>query len=231
MSSLPANLPSYELKRRLIASSDVENLFHLQVVHKEGLPELADSEFEKGKAKPSFFFPEAKELEIEIGCGKGNFSAEYGEKNPHKRILGIDHEASIAFYAANRILKKKLSNVKIIYGDAFYLFRDFLPENSVSAFHMYFPDPWPKKRHHKRRLFKGDFLKEVRRVAKPGAHFYWGTDFKGYHEEALEIGSQFDWFQILEKEAAPTQGICTNFEKKYLKEGRPIYRSLFQVQK
>ena len=98
---------------------------------------------------------------------------------------------------------------------------------------MYFPDPWPKERHHKNRLLREEFLVEVARVLKPGKRlFYWGTDHKEYNEVALEVFDNFKSAKILERNTAlPTEGIMTNFEKKYRLEGRPIYRSIIEFDK
>ncbi len=230
--SLPQQLKSYEFERRLIPSTDMDRLIHLKVICDHlGTPLLAPDE----KQVPldlNDFMGSPDPLEIEIGCGKGNFMQEYCEKFPNKPFLGIDQEGAIAFFAAQRMAKRKqLQNYRVIFGDAYYFFRDFLPENSVAAFHMYFPDPWPKKRHRKRRLLNKPFLEEIHRIATPDAKFYWGTDFQNYHEESMEIFNETPWLQIEIENAGPTEGIETNFEKKYRIEGRPIYRTQLKIVK
>jgi tRNA (guanine-N7-)-methyltransferase len=127
----------------------------------------------------------------------------------------------------------ELANATMLRGDVFYFLRDCVKDNTVDAFHMYFPDPWPKERHHKNRLLRPDFLVEVARVLKPGKRiFYWGTDHKEYNEVALEVFDNFKGCKILERNTAePTEGIMTGFEKKYRKEGRPIYRSVVEFEK
>lgn len=170
-------------------------------------------------------------LEIEIGSGKGSFIVDYAEKNTDVFLVGLEQVPSIATYAAERIAKRiALKKVSIIHGEAHLFLSEFLPPHCVSAFHMYFPDPWPKKRHAKRRTLNPEFLKTIQQLAKKDALFYWGTDFKAYHDDATEHFKNAGFVCIAEN-AEPTAGIMTNFEKKYRIEGRPIYRSVYRVGK
>lgn len=121
-----------------------------------------------------------------------------------------------AHYAASREMRNGVGeNTAMLRGDVFYFLRDRVRDNTVDAFHMYFPDPWPKERHHKNRLLRDEFLVEVARVLKPGKRlFYWGTDHREYNEIALETFDRFPTAKILVRnEAPPTEGIMTNFEK------------------
>ena len=113
-------------------------------------------------------------------------------------------------------------------GDLLIFLRDYVKENSIEAFHMYFPDPWPKKKQRKKRLLKAELLFEMSRCAKQGAKFYWGTDFGEYNQEALELLNSHPNYHCLDRSATPTYGIQTNFEKKFIEEGRPIYRSVWE---
>lgn len=232
--SLPQGLVSYEFKRTLSPSRDVASLWHLKVEREaDGLPILEPS----GKAPftpidvPALF-GKAGPFEIEIGCGKGNFLVEYCEKHPEKAVLGIEKEPEIAFLAAHRLAKRPhLPHARVLLGDAFHFFRDWLDEGCVSVFHMYFPDPWPKKRHHKNRLMGPEFMAQVRRVALPGAPFHWGTDHEEYNAEARGLFAATDWLEMVNPDAEPTEGIMTNFEKKYRKQGKPIYRCVLRIRK
>jgi len=172
-------------------------------------------------------------VEIEIGSGKGGFMVDYGKKYPERCLLGSEWDATWAYYAAERLQKHQLNSLRMLRADVFYFLRDRVPANSVDAFHMYFPDPWPKKRQQKNRLLRPEFLSEVARVLKPGARpFYWGTDHAEYNEVALEIFANTPGAHIMQKNSAePTEGIMTNFEKKYRLEGRPIYRSVIEFRK
>jgi tRNA (guanine-N7-)-methyltransferase len=232
--SLPAGLDSYEFKRTLTPSQDMPKLWHLQVQREaDGLPIL-----EPG-GKPPFtpaplpvLFGKEGPVEIEIGCGKGNFLVEYAEKHPDRAILGVEKEPQIAFQAAGRLAKRPhLPHARVLLGDCFHFFRDWMADGSVSVFHMYFPDPWPKKRHHKNRLMGPDFMDQVRRLAVPDAPFHWGTDHADYNAEAQELFRTTEWLEMVDPEAEPTEGIMTNFEKKYRKQGKPIYRCVLRIRK
>ena len=173
-------------------------------------------------------------IEIEVGSGKGGFLVEYAKRHPDYFIMGSDWDLTWAHYAADREIRNNVcENSAMLRGDVFYFLRDRVKNNTVDAFHMYFPDPWPKEKHHKNRLLREDFLVEVARVLKPGKRiFYWGTDHKEYNEIALEVFDHFKDAKILERDTAlPTEGIMTNFEKKYRQEGRPIYRSIIEFEK
>lgn len=229
---LPSGLSRYEFRRSLVASSDLDRYFHLQVEKDErGVPRLLP------EGMPSYrpldlqaFFGAAPPFEIEIGCGKGGFMVDYCEKHPDIPFLGVEWEAEIAFLAASRIAKRPhLPHARVLLGDAFFLFRDFLPEGCVSAFHMYFPDPWPKKRQRKNRLARLEFLHQVKRVARAGALFHWATDHAEYDGETRDLFASLPWLTLERDEAEPTEGIMTNFERKYRLEGRPIYRRIYRI--
>jgi tRNA (guanine-N7-)-methyltransferase len=173
-------------------------------------------------------------IEVEIGSGKGTFMIEYAQKHPDYFIMGSEWDYTWAAFAHTRMESRKvLNNAAMLRGDVFYFLRDAVKDNTVDAFHMYFPDPWPKERHHKNRLLRPDFLTEVARVLKPGKRlFYWGTDHKEYNEIALETFDAFPGCTVVERNTAePTEGISTGFERKYRKEGRPIYRSVIVFEK
>jgi tRNA (guanine-N7-)-methyltransferase len=233
--SLPVGLPSYEFLRSLEPSTDLPGYYHLRLrkqadgrlplLAPEGVPVFTPISMEA-------FFGKPGPVEIEIGCGKGGFLVEYCEKHPERPFLGLEWEAEIAYLTAGRVAKRPhLPHARVLLGDAFYFFRDFLPAASVQAFHMYFPDPWPKKKHHKNRLMAHPFMEQVLRVALPDAHFYWGTDHADYNAEAQALFASLPWLEMLEPDAEPTEGIMTNFEKKYRKQGKPIYRCVMRVRK
>jgi tRNA (guanine-N7-)-methyltransferase len=230
---LPSGLPSYDFKRELVPSRDLPNYHHLHVLKDaQGLPALA----RPGDPKPAplnlrEFFGSDASIEIEIGCGKGTFLVGYCEKHPELPFVALEWEAEFAFYAAERLSRRPdLRHARVVLGDAAPFMRDFLPERCAQAFHVYFPDPWPKKRHHKHRTMRPDFLELMRRVAIPGARFYFGTDHAEYNEAARELFAATPWLKMLDADAAPTEGIQTNFEIKYRAAGKPIYRCVMGIE-
>jgi len=170
---------------------------------------------------------------LEIGSGKGAFLCQYAENFPDACILGAEWDAYCASFTAKKLAGLGVKNAAVMRGDLFYFLRDLVPAGSIDEIHMYFPDPWPKRRQRKNRLvLRESFLEQVRRVLKPGNRFfYWATDHEEYNTLALQAFEKFPHSKILEKNTAqPTYGIETGFEKKYKKEGRKIYRSVIEIE-
>jgi len=169
---------------------------------------------------------------LEIGCGKGAFLSQYAQQFPKNHILGAEWDLSCANCTVKKLQKLELKNATVMRGDLFYFLRDLMPENSVDEIHTYFPDPWPKRRHQKKRLIlREGFLEQICRVLKPGQrNFYWATDHEEYNALVLGTFRRFPQTKILEENTAPpTYGIETGFEKKYKKDGRKIYRSVIEL--
>ena len=122
---------------------------------------------------------------IEIGFGSGSAAAEIAEKNPGINYLGIEVYRSGIGRLLWEIEKRRLENVRIIEGDAVEILGGILPLAGAAGFHIFFPDPWPKKRHHKRRLITRPFTDSLRECLKPGGYIYMVTDWEDYAGWAL----------------------------------------------
>jgi len=103
-------------------------------------------------------FSNSHPVEIEIGCGRGMFIIKSALENPEINFLGIEKSARFFRMFKERVVKSGAHNIRIMRTEAAYLMKKFVPANSVKAVHVYFPDPWPKKRHRKRRLVNGSFF-------------------------------------------------------------------------
>ncbi len=167
-------------------------------------------------------------VHIEIGTGKGTFLLNQARAQPDNNFLGIEWARKYYRFAVDRIGRWGLTNVRIIRTDAATFLADFIPDNSVECFHIYFPDPWPKKRHHKRRFICPANLEHLLRCLKTGGQLKIATDHADYFEVIKKLMSSED--NRLEKiQFLPTAGaeasewVGTNFERKYLKDQRPIY--------
>jgi tRNA (guanine-N7-)-methyltransferase len=167
-------------------------------------------------------------LHIEIGSGKGTFLLNQAGTLPDDNFLGIEWARKYYRYTVDRIGRWGLTNVRIIRTDAAVFIRDFVPDSCVDCFHIYFPDPWPKKRHHKRRFVCMDNLEHLVRCLKTGGQLRIATDHADYFEQIKTVLAARD--DILEKiDFAPAAGadtgewVGTNFERKYLKDKRPVY--------
>lgn len=176
-------------------------------------------------------FGNANPVEIEVGFGKGLFLLNAGKSRPDINFFGVEIVRKCQLWTATRVALDKLSNVKLACGDARPLLRDRIPENSVQAMHVYFPDPWWKKRHFKRRLFTDEFAAIVGKVLRPGGCFHIVTDVEEYFGVMMEIMQALPIFEptLAPKatEAKNDLDYLTNFERKFRKEGRPIYRTAF----
>ena len=161
--------------------------------------------------------------EVEIGFGKGRYLLARAAADPERRFLGIEVAAKYFRLAERRAVRRGLSNVLLAQGEALFMLCAVLPAGFARRVHVYFPDPWPKGRHHKRRLFDQDTVDLVLRLLAPGGVLSFATDFLEYGEEVSALlGSHPD----LEVEALPTwpEGPRTNYEIKYEAEGREIVR-------
>ena len=172
-------------------------------------------------------FGNERPVELEIGTGKGAFLINTARMNPETNYLGIEWANKIYKYVADRACRWKLRNVRMLRCDA----RDFMithvPSESLQCLHVYFPDPWPKKRHHKRRLFNSQFVAAAVETLVAGGQIHAVTDVKEYFEviEPLLTGcSKLQVGDFAPRETADLgEWVGTNFERKYLAEGRTIY--------
>lgn len=182
---------------------------------------------------PQAWFDSPGPLELEIGCGKGGFLLSRALANPDIRLLGIEWANKYFKYCADRMARRNLTNVRVMRTDAQLFVQSNLPTASVTALHVYHPDPWPKKRHHKRRLFQPAFVEAVTRVLIPGGTWMVQSDHQEYFGEIRELLDAcralrtIPWDEADPPKDAQWKG--TNFEIKYAREGRPIYRVAYQL--
>jgi tRNA (guanine-N7-)-methyltransferase len=123
---------------------------------------------------------------LEIGFGMGKATVEIAGANPDKNYLGVEVHRPGVGKVLWEIEKRSLSNIRIIEYDAVPVAQKMIPEGSLDAIHIFFPDPWPKKRHHKRRLIQRPFTETLASCLKPGGYLYMVTDWEDYAEYALE---------------------------------------------
>jgi len=206
----------------------------IELISGEGVPdcEIKLSQWE-GLFDWKAVFGNPHPLEIEIGCGRGMFIINSARQNPDVNYLGIELSARFFHLLKERVKKSAVQNIRIIKGEAGFILKNFVPENSVAAVHIYFPDPWPKKRHWKRRLVNSGFVETVRCALVPGGQLFMATDFQDYFAEMLQAADACGGFeQVLRQEIAPNQAVpdqaATSYERKYLIQGRMIYRATYR---
>lgn len=177
-------------------------------------------------------FHNSNPIEIEVGCGKGLFIITAGQACPNVNFFGIEIVRKYQLYTATRVAIRKLANVRMACADAKPLLRDRVPAASVQAIHVYYPDPWWKKRHHKRRLFTPDFVESCARALKPGGLLHLATDVEEYFAVMMELCRQRPDLRKLPPPQLPAgrhdMDYLTNFERKARKKGQPVFRAMFE---
>ena len=181
---------------------------------------------------PFDLFVRPAELEIEVGSGKGLFLASAASPLPERDFVGIEIARKYARFAAARLARCGLTNAKIIHGDALALFTQYLPTGRVAAVHVYFPDPWWKLRHRKRRIMNDVFLRAVQRVLKPRGELHFWSDVEEYFQTTLEkirVCTQLDGPRHVEEVPAEHDlDYQTHFERRMRLHALPVYRSCFR---
>lgn len=185
--------------------------------------------FEDGRVDPrSWFDHPARRLEIEIGSGKGTFLVQQAEARPLTNYLGIEWAGEFYRYAADRLRRRGLTNVRMLHGEAGSFLRCWCAEAVAAVIHLYFSDPWPKSRHHKRRVVQDRSLIDMHRVLAPGGELRLVTDHEAlwawYEAHAARHAAIFERRDFA---AAPTtepgELVGSNYERKFAVEGRALH--------
>ncbi|HAK47357.1 MAG TPA: tRNA (guanosine(46)-N7)-methyltransferase TrmB [Spirochaeta sp.] len=169
------------------------------------------------------------DLFIEIGFGMGTATSEIAENKPELNFLGIEvHKPGVGRLLAD-IEERKLKNLRIINHDAVEVLENMIPDSSIAGFHIFFPDPWPKKKHYKRRLINDDFTALLVKKLRPGGYIYATTDWENYAEQMLEVLSRNNRLKNdFERWADPTVWRAqTAFERKGLDKDHVIRELYF----
>jgi tRNA (guanine-N7-)-methyltransferase len=171
-------------------------------------------------------------VEIEVGCGKGRFIINSAVAYPDINYIGIERSLPYFRFMKERSAKRDLTNIRVLQDDAGYFIEKFVRDHSISAYHIYFPDPWPKKRHRKRRIFQQPFLDHLIRTLISDGTIDIATDFAEYFEEMVDLLDASNRLQKLDNIPDRVTNLGedrTNFEAKYVAEGRPIYRAGYKM--
>lgn len=176
-------------------------------------------------------FARTAPLEVEVGSGKGLFLHSAATANPDHNFLGIEIANKYARFAAARLAKHKLTNAVMVSGDAQRVFIELLPDNSLAAVHVYFPDPWWKKRHHKRRIMNERFITQITRTLAPGGSLHFWTDVAERFAETIDLIRAHSRLigPLAVAERAPQHDLDyrTHFERRMRLAEKPIYRAEF----
>ncbi len=169
-----------------------------------------------------------KPLEIEIGSGKGTFLVQQASLTPEVNYIGIEWAKAYWKYAADRARRHNLTNVKLVRTEGAGFIRSFVAPLSLRQVHIYFPDPWPKARHNRRRIVQEPFLRTLVEKLQPQGCIRLATDHSEYFAWMEEHAARAD--DVLERldyqspeSAGEGELVGSNFERKYRREGRPFH--------
>ena len=167
---------------------------------------------------------------LEIGCGMGETTAAIAQAHPHHNYLGIEVHSPGVGSLLKLIEEKQLANLRITQHDAVDVVEQMIRPDSLAGIHIFFPDPWPKKRHHKRRLIQPRFVQLLASRLVPGGCIHLATDWQDYAEQMLDV---LENAPFLENTAAgfaqrPDYRPPTKFEQRGVKLGHQVWDLLFQ---
>ena len=164
-------------------------------------------------------------LEIDLGCGDGAFLAALAQENPTRNFLGIERLLGRVRSVCRKIARLDLRNARILRVESNYAVTHLLPAGSVTTFHLLFPDPWPKRRHHRRRAFTPEFVSSIHRALIAGGLFHVATDHADYFHQIERVIATTDLFLISREQYHFPP---TSFEQKYVARGLSIHRLLLR---
>ncbi len=186
--------------------------------------------FEQGALDLRSWFPgrESLPLELEVGSGKGTFLVQQATQMVNVNYIGIEYARAYWKSAADRCRRHNLPNVKLLHTEAGLFIRNYCPDACFAQVHVYFPDPWPKARHNKRRFIQASTLTQLHRVLAPTGLLRIATDHADYfqwmQEHAGQVTELYEALPFVSPESAGEgELVGTNFERKYRREGRPFF--------
>jgi tRNA (guanine-N7-)-methyltransferase len=171
-------------------------------------------------------------LEVEVGTGKGLFLQTAATAVPQHDFLGVEIAQKYARFAAARLARLELPNALVVNGDAQRLFAELMPDDSLSSVHVYFPDPWWKKRHHKRRVMNERFVCDVARTLLPHGVLHFWTDVEEYFDASIDLITQHTALvrsgPVEETPATHSLDYRTHYERRTRLGQQPVYRAEYR---
>lgn len=175
--------------------------------------------------------PSDRPVELEIGSGKGLFLMNSAAAHPEHHFVGIELAGKFANRAAERIAKRELTNVCMLRGDAKRFLSDVVPDDSLVKLHVYFPDPWWRNKHKKRRVVNEQTLADIVRTLKHQGEFHFWTDVLDYYEhicgQVMDLTPLQGPRYVPERSAEHALDYTTHFERRARTNAQPVYRAVF----
>lgn len=171
-------------------------------------------------------------IELEVGSGKGLFLQSAAQADPSRHFVGIELSNKFANRAAQRIFKLGLNNVTLLCGDAKRFLSQVVPDQAVQCVHVYFPDPWWRNKHKKRRVLNEQTLQDIQRVLTCGGKFHFWTDALDYYEhicqEVMQHAQLVGPRYVPERSVNHAMDYTTHFERRARLNSQPVYRAIFE---
>jgi len=174
-------------------------------------------------------FQKPQPLEVELGCGDGSFLVEYARRNPAMNFIGVERLLGRIQKLDRKGRRAGLSNLRGVRIESSYFLQHLLPPLSAAALHIYFPDPWPKKKHRKHRLVVGNFPALAGAALASGGVVYFRTDDADYFTQMIEVFTASGEFQEVETPAELAK-LPTDFEREFVARGVQTLRAAYQKQ-
>ena len=185
--------------------------------------ELVPAHYFRELAREEILRP-GRPLEVDLGCGDGSFLVEMARHHPERDFIGVERLLGRVRKVCRKLARQGLENARVLRLDSRYVVEWLLPADSVSRLHLLCPDPWPKVRHHRRRLVQADFLSAVRRVLEPGGEFLFMTDHEDYFRWSEEMVAAHGGFERLPWEEGDFFHPKTDFQLQWEAEGKRMWR-------
>jgi tRNA (guanine-N7-)-methyltransferase len=177
-------------------------------------------------------FGNDRPVELEIGCGKGGYLVTAAAERSDRNFLALEIDRALYYYVAGRLARRGLGNARVACTDARTFLRDRMSDGALAAIHVYFPDPWWKKRHHKRRIWTPAFAADCVRTLRPGGMLAVATDVPEYAETIRGLlDAQPELSQVSSEDSGrePAKNdSLTNFERKALVRGGAVWRAEYR---
>jgi tRNA (guanine-N7-)-methyltransferase len=174
------------------------------------------------------YFPKAQPLEIELGCGDASFLVNYAQAHPERNFLGVERLGGRIRKLDRKGRRAGLANLRGARIESGYFLEYLAPPKSASALHIYFPDPWPKRKHLKNRFINERFTEIARRVLVPGGIVYLRTDHADYFEQMKSVFAAASAFHPVDT-PEELSSVLTDFEAEFLKQGLKTNRAAYQL--
>jgi tRNA (guanine-N7-)-methyltransferase len=173
-------------------------------------------------------FPVPQPLEVELGAGDGSFLAQYAARHPDRNFLGVERLLGRLRKLDRKGLRAGLANLRLLRIEAGYFIEYLLPVASVTVVHVYFPDPWPKVKHHKNRLINERFPALAARVLVPGGAVHLRTDDAEYFSQMQQVFTASPDFEPAETPRELAE-LITDFEREFNAQGIPTRRAAYRL--